>query len=250
MEFDVQPSPAGGWRVMLRGHPAPVSSHDTEEEALQAAASYARGSSAPTGEGELVDLRDGPRVRVRPVVAGDRDRLAAGFERLGEWSRYQRFLGYKKRLTDSELAFLTQPDHHDHEALAALDPDSGDGVGVARFVRDPYDPAAAEAAVAVVDAWQGRGVGGALLGRLATRAREEGIERFKASLLVENRAMLALFERLGSLHLRRDAATAEIEVQLPVAAGGSPQLARALRAAAAREVGAPQSADPRRLSTR
>lgn len=246
MEFDVEPSPAGGWRVMLRGNPSPVSRHDTEEEARRAAASYVRGSSAsPAPAGEEVELRDGGRVLIRPLQPDSAPRLAAGFEHLDERSRYQRFLGHKKRLTDPELVFLSHPDHHDHEALAAVDPDTGAGVGVGRFIRESRDRTAAEAAVAVIDAWQGRGVGGALLRRLAGRARQEGIERFTATLLVENRAMLALFERLGCLRMRREDGTAEIEVELPVGDDRSPALSRTLRAAAVGDVEPAQSAGPR-----
>jgi GNAT superfamily N-acetyltransferase len=113
---------------------------------------------------------------------------------------------------------------------------------VGRFIREPRDPAAAEAAVAVADAWQGRGVGGALLRRLATRAREEGVEGFTATLLVDHRGMLALFERLGCLRLHRQDGTAEIEVELPVGDDGSAALSRTLQAAA---VGAWSPLSPR-----
>jgi GNAT superfamily N-acetyltransferase len=68
-------------------------------------------------------------------------------------------------------------DHHDHEAIIALDPLTGEGVGVARYVRAGADPEVAEVAVTVVDDWQGRGLGRALLERLAARARREGVRR-------------------------------------------------------------------------
>ena len=75
-------------------------------------------------------------------------------------------------------------------------------IGVARFVRtDPGSPAA-EVAVAVVDDWQGRGLGTLLLDRLAARAREEGIERFTATVLADNRAVIELMERLGETTVR------------------------------------------------
>lgn len=47
-------------------------------------------------------------------------------------------------------------DHHDHEALVAIDPDTGRGVGVARYVRDPKRHPSAEVAFAVLESWQGR----------------------------------------------------------------------------------------------
>jgi GNAT superfamily N-acetyltransferase len=59
----VEPSPAGGYFVRLRGEPAPLSRHDTEEEAEAAAAAYERGLQAPAPE--LVVLDDGSEVLVR-----------------------------------------------------------------------------------------------------------------------------------------------------------------------------------------
>src|SRR3954471_9862410 len=102
-------------------------------------------------------LRDGSEIEIRPVTAADRRLLLAGFARFGERSRQQRFFGVKVRLTEAELAFFTEVDHRDHEALGAIDPATGTGVGIARFIRlEPGGPVA-EAAVSVVDDWQGRG---------------------------------------------------------------------------------------------
>ena len=101
--------------------------------------------------------------------------LRAGFERLTPASRYRRFLTPLDHLSDQQLEYLTDVDHHDHEAIAALTP-AGEGIGVARYVRWPEAPDSAEVAVAVVDDWQGRGLGSALLEELTDRAGEEGIE--------------------------------------------------------------------------
>jgi RimJ/RimL family protein N-acetyltransferase len=238
MRFYVELSPAGGYNVKLEGADAPVSHHDTAEEAEAKLLAYARGverrAPPPDPSGELVTLRDGTTVLIRPVLSEDKPLFTAGFEHLGERSRYRRFMGPKKQLTARELAFLTEVDHHDHEALGAIDPETGAGVAVARFMRVPGDRVVAEAAVAVVDAWQGRGLGGALLRRLAHRAVEEGIHRFTASLFTSNREMLHLFERLGELVIERaEAGAYVIQVSLPLGA----ELQEALRAAAAREVG-------------
>jgi RimJ/RimL family protein N-acetyltransferase len=227
MRFSVEPSPNGAWYVKLAGHDAPISRHDSEEEAIERRDAYARG--AARSDGGLAELRDGSRVRVRPIRPEDKPRLLEAFDRLGRGSRYRRFLGHKKELSVDELASLTEVDHHDHEALAALDPETGEGLGVARYVRLPDRPNAAEAAVTVVDDWQGRGVGGLLLRLLAKRAREEGIREFDASLLTDNRAMLALFRRLGALRVVRAGTVQEIQVALPL---GEPCVDEALRAAA------------------
>ena len=175
---------------------------------------------------------------MRPIEADDRPALAHAFEQLSEQSRYQRFLTSVNELSESELRYLTDVDHRDHEALIAFDPETGHGVGVARFVR-LEDGTSAEAAVTVVDAWQGRGLGTILSQLLAERAREEGIERFKALLLATNEQMHDVLASLGpSDVISREAGTVQVQVELPedgigdhmagvlrVVAGGSADLA-------------------------
>jgi acetyltransferase len=77
-------------------------------------------------------------------------------------------------------------DHHDHEALAALAPDTGQIVGVARYIAMPSDPGAAEVAIEVDGEWQGRGIGRQLMSELIDRAREEGIDRLVAYVSDDN----------------------------------------------------------------
>jgi len=114
------------------------------------------------------------------------------------------------------VRYLTEVDHHTHEALVAVDPRSSDGLGVARFIRSPDDPAVAEIAVAVIDDWQGRGLGTALLDGLTARAREEGVERFSAVVLAENRPMLDLLDGLGDVEVTgRDGGVVELLMDLP-----------------------------------
>jgi RimJ/RimL family protein N-acetyltransferase len=187
-------------------------------------------------DGEHVTLRDGSRVLVREVRPDDRELFVAGFERLSPEARYRRFMAHKKRLGEQELDFLTRLDHESHEAIGAIDEETGEGVGVARMVRAGDDPDQAEAAVVVTDDWQGKGLGGLLLDRLTRRARELGVRRFTASLFTDNRRMLALFDQLGCMHKHReDIDTVAIAVDLPTDAGDG-SLATALRSAAAGDV--------------
>ena len=180
---------------------------------------------------EEVALRDGSRVLIRPVRPDDKELFTRSWERFGEESRYRRFLGAKGALTRHELEYFTEVDHVDHEAIGARDAATGEGVGVARYVRLRDTPEVAEAAVAVVDAWQRRGVGGELLRRLTDRARENGVERFQARLFALNHDMLALFEDLGEVEVQHSGdGQIEIDVELPFEPRLS--LGAALRAAA------------------
>jgi RimJ/RimL family protein N-acetyltransferase len=176
-------------------------------------------------------LRDGERIEIRPIRPEDRDALAEGIRRLSPESRYRRFFAPIAGLTDAQLTYLTEIDHHDHEALVAVEPGTERGIGVARFVRSDDDPELAEFAVAVADDWHRRGVGSELLNRLADRAREEGIRRFSGSILEENRPMLQLADELGDVSVRdRAAGAVEIEVELPEEGIGA-ALRETLRAA-------------------
>jgi GNAT superfamily N-acetyltransferase len=178
-----------------------------------------------------VRLHDGSEVLVRPIRPEDKEAVRHGFARLSEKSRYQRFLSPIAELTDRQLEYLTEVDHHDHEALAAFDTESGDGVGVARFVREA-DGESAESAVTVLDEWQGRGLGTALCNLLADRAREEGIRRLTAVLLATNREMIQLLATLGPVReVSKESGTVEIEVELPERGIGE-HMAGVLRATA------------------
>ncbi|HEX6026361.1 MAG TPA: GNAT family N-acetyltransferase [Solirubrobacter sp.] len=231
MRCYVEPSPSGGYFVRLRGETAPLSRHDTEEEAEAAAAAYERGL-ARDDTGEHVVLSDGSEVLIRAVRPEDKPLFVEGWSELSEESVYRRFLQPRNELNVDELAFFTEIDHVDHEAIGAL---AGNrGVGVARYVRDAERPHVAEAAIVVVDSWQRRGLGGKLLRRLTRRATENRVRVFSASLLADNDAMLTLFEQLGEVTVtRRDGPVIEIGVELPVEL---PTLEHTLREAAAGHV--------------
>jgi hypothetical protein len=91
-------------------------------------------------QGDAVMLRDGTRVLLGRITPADAPRLADGFARLSEESRRLRFLTPKPRLSQSELRYLTEVNGDRHEALGAIDPVTGRGVAVARFVCDPESP--------------------------------------------------------------------------------------------------------------
>jgi GNAT superfamily N-acetyltransferase len=180
-------------------------------------------------------LSDGSRIEIRPLTGADKTGLAAGFERLSPLSRYRRFFTVTPELTAKQLAYLTEIDHHDHEALVAIEPATNHGLGVARYVRSPEHPAEAEVAVAVADDWQRRGLGTLLLRHLAARAHEEGIASFTGLLLRDNAPMRHVLEALGHVVVR-DASSDTLEVSLRIPddplGEGRGRLARWLRAGA------------------
>jgi RimJ/RimL family protein N-acetyltransferase len=174
----------------------------------------ARARRRPEAGERTVVLRDGSGVLVRPVRATDAVLLAEGFARLSERSRRMRFLGPKGELSASELRYYTDVDHHDHEALVALDPARRRLAGVARYVRDADDPQAAEIALTVADDWQGRGLGTELLARLSDRGRQAGIGRFTGVVSHDNGPMGMLMRSVGAVETDRSFGTVEYEIAL------------------------------------
>jgi protein lysine acetyltransferase len=158
---------------------------------------------------------DSIRLEIRPIEAGDKADLASAIEQSSGEAVYRRFLSPHGPLTAAELRYLTEVDHHDHEAVVAVDPESGRSIAVARYIRDRERRESAEIAVSVLESWQGRGVGKALMRGLADRAREEGITRFTALMLAHNRPMRQLLADLGPTRvLSTEAGAVELAVDL------------------------------------
>jgi acyl-CoA synthetase (NDP forming)/RimJ/RimL family protein N-acetyltransferase len=137
---------------------------------------------------------DGGTVHLRPIRPADDDGLVGLMDRSSEQTRYYRFFGPMKRLSDRDLHRFT---HVDHDARVAFVLVLGDQlVGVGRYDRLP-DTADAEVAFLIEDAHQGRGLGSVLLEHLAAAARERGIERFVAEVLAQNNRMVRVFLDAG-----------------------------------------------------
>ncbi len=191
--------------------------------------------------GTSVVLGDGSEVLVGQVRAEDAALLADGFARLSAESRRLRFLADKQRLSPQEIAYFTEIDHHDHEAIGAMDLRDGRGVGIARYIRDRDDPDVAEIAVTVVDDWQGRGLGTELLTRLMDRAREEGVRRFRALVAADNELMLGLLEDIGGELTVTDSGAGVVDYELTPPGEPSPAH-ELLRAFGRRQLMAPGTA--------
>ena len=132
-------------------------------------------------------LRDGCRVEIRALRPDDRADLIAAVDRTSDRSLYRRFFGLKRSFTDQEAAFFVNVDFVNHVALIALiDEDDGRSViaGGGRYI--VVQPGQAEVAFIVVDEYQGRGIGRALMRHLASIARVAGLQTLIAEVQPEN----------------------------------------------------------------
>lgn len=141
-----------------------------------------------------VVLRDGGTAHLRPIHPADSDAVQAFHVGQSQKSIYMRFFAFKSKLSAKELKRFTEVDYKDRVALVITI--GGDIIGIGRYDRLD-DPEEAEVAFNIADAHQGRGIGSILLEHLGAAARENGIRKFSAEVLPENRKMLTVFSDAG-----------------------------------------------------
>lgn len=146
---------------------------------------------------ELVRLADGGTFVVRPMRADDADVVGAGVASLSPTTLRLRFFTPMPRLTAGVLADLTAIEPGQRIVLLAFEAGSGRLAGGARAVRHRANPATADIAVTIGDAFQRRGLGSTLLVALVRAARAEGIEQLAGHVLVENAGGRALVRSAG-----------------------------------------------------
>jgi GNAT superfamily N-acetyltransferase len=131
-------------------------------------------------------LRNGRRIEIRALRPDDRSELVAAVGRSSAQSLYRRFFGVRRHFTEQEIAFFTKVDFINHVALVAMSKENGRPVivGGGRYV--VLQPGKAEVAFAVVDQYQGQGIGAALMRHLVAIARETGIKELTAEVLPDN----------------------------------------------------------------
>lgn len=163
---------------------------------LKSMGSHDEGSQSPSypeyWEADVI-MRDGATAHLRPISPDDRELLTEFHGKQSEDSIYLRFFSYKPALSEKELARFTTVDHVDRVCFILLL--DAKMIGVGRY--DRTSERAAEVAFMISDHHQGRGIGSILLEHLAAAARENGIDRFTAEVLPENRKMLHVFVEAG-----------------------------------------------------
>jgi GNAT superfamily N-acetyltransferase len=143
-------------------------------------------------------MLDGGAIRIRAILPDDQERLHEHFKGLSEKSVYFRFMGIRRDLSAQDLKRLTELDFKNHVGLAATmtEDDRERFIGVGRYICGS-DPTRAEVAFAILDEFQGRGIGTLLLEHLRLIADANGVGEFEADVMGENRQMLEVFAHSG-----------------------------------------------------
>jgi GNAT superfamily N-acetyltransferase len=142
-------------------------------------------------------LRDGREVEIRAQRPEDRNALESAVARMSDETLYRRFFVVKHNFSEKETAYFLNIDFVNHVALVALADESGRGsvIGAGRYIA--IDAGRAEASFAVIDEYQGQGVGSALMRHLTAIGRQAGLRELVAEVLGDNAAMLKVFEKSG-----------------------------------------------------
>jgi GNAT superfamily N-acetyltransferase len=151
----------------------------------------------PVNYSVIETLRGGRKVEIRAQRPQDGDGLRAAIARMSDASLYRRFFGMRPRFTESEAAYFLDIDFVKHVALVVLADENGKQAiaGAGRYI--VVRSGQAEVAFAVVDEYQGEGIGAALMRNLAAIAREAGLRELIAEVLAGNAAMLKVFGMSG-----------------------------------------------------
>jgi len=169
-------------------------------------------------DARTMELRDGTKLRIRPIVPADEPLLHEAVAAMSERTVYFRFFSPLKRMSDAMAHRLAVVDYHDRFAIVATThgPNQKERiVGVARYDR-ARETDVAEVAVAVIDEFQRRGLGSVLLAELARVARGQGIRSFQLIVLPENQQMLDLLRKMGWIHQAKlNGGVYEISFELP-----------------------------------
>jgi GNAT superfamily N-acetyltransferase len=139
----------------------------------------------------------GRHVRSRRIEPADRDALTRFYAGLSQDSRESRFHGARPGIADTEATYFCGPDHEHREGLVAIAREHGAPVIVGHLCLEPVNDHEAEMAIAVADAWQGRGLGTALLAEAAAWAAEHGVTRLCASMRAGDAVISALVRSTG-----------------------------------------------------
>lgn len=131
---------------------------------------------------------------------------------LSETSRWLRIFTVCPRL-DGVVDWATKVEDDRRLGLVAITANTGQVIAHAGLERDPGQPDRAEFAVVIADRYQGRGLGGLLLGRLVEVARQAGLGWLTGEVLANNHRMLNLLRHSGwAVRLRPSCGVVLVEV--------------------------------------
>ena len=161
-------------------------------------------------------LRDGRTITIRSQRPEDLDGWRAALARTSAETLHFRFFAVKREVSEKEAHYFLDIDFVKHVALVVVADEDGRPtlIGGARYY--VVEPGKAEIAFGLIDEYQGKGIGSALIRHLATIGREAGLHELVAEVLSDNLPMLRVFERSGlAMSTRREGAVVHVTLRFP-----------------------------------
>lgn len=167
-----------------------MQTHDTQYTHMTAQA--LRG-----GQYARLTTSKGDRLVIRPIRADDAWEMYDLFPTLSEHTVYMRFL---RAMSQPDMATVSRFANVNTDKVLGIvvlleEEDGPRMVGTGRLIRNKAGDKVAELSCLVLDAYQGRGIGPALVNQLLLWGQDWGLERAIALVHGENRSMLKLLKR-------------------------------------------------------
>jgi len=159
--------------------------------------------------------KTGIKLKLRPVKISDEELLKDFFYSLSDQSLYRRFISTRKDMPHERLQEMVVIDYtKEIVILAVIEQNEKEVVvGVGQYGIQEFQHWA-EVAFAVRDDYQYKGIGQILLSYLTQIAKRNGLLGFTAEVLVENKPMLHLFEKMGfNIEKRSSAGVYELKME-------------------------------------
>ncbi|MDP8938912.1 MAG: bifunctional acetate--CoA ligase family protein/GNAT family N-acetyltransferase [Actinomycetota bacterium] len=205
-ELDINPLLASAEGLTALDARVVIHDPETKQEDLPGTAIRPYPTQYTWGE----EMPDGTPILIRPIRPEDEPLMVEFHESLSEESIYMRYfhmMNLDRRTAHERLTRICFIDYDREMALVAEreNPETGEReiLGVARLSSPGGVRSEAEFSVLISDAYQRRGLGTILLTHLLEVGREEGLRRITADILIDNRPMQHLSEKLG-FQLRLD----------------------------------------------
>ncbi len=159
--------------------------------------------------------KSGIKLHFRPIKISDEELLKDFFYSLSDQSMYRRFISTRKDMPHERLQDMVVIDYTKEMVILAVIEQGGKEivVGVGQYGIQEHQHSA-EVAFAVSDDYQYKGIGQELLKYLTQLAKRDGLLGFTAEVLVENKPMLHLFEKMGfNIDKRTSAGVFELKME-------------------------------------
>ncbi len=171
------------------------------------------GRAYPVEEEKDVTLKDGQTVVIRPSKASDVQGLQDLFYSLPPQDVLTRFFAKISALPYKEAQHLCNVDFENEMAFVAVlgERENETIIGSSCYFVD-HSENLGEVAYMIRHEWQSQGLGSLLQEAMTAYAKKMGLRGFKADILTENTKMIRLFQKVGTVDMKRDSEAYEMKI--------------------------------------